>query len=352
MMKRTNFIFLVVMSLLFAFNCISEVAFAATAPVFTTQPVSATVNVNVQATFSVIVSGTTPITYQWYKYLNGQTTAISGATSPSYTTPPTKVTDNYSSFYVTAKNSAGEVTSNWAQLYVNGPPVITEQPASITVTDPSVVTFNVQADGPSLTFQWYRNGVLVPASEDCTWSTCTTEELTLADNGVHYNVKVSNSYGSVMSTNAVVTVKSGTTGTSPFVGNWSGIAKVTSVNQGSTTYQADATFSQTATTLIFTLVYTDSNDIALPGASMLFVNGLNVNTVSSSGDDSIAVSGAFTANQLTLNLIAVDNNGATGSGAINVSTNLKTMTGSGTFTDPSEGDFGASGTVTWNLTRQ
>src|SRR5690348_14978731 len=53
------------------------------APTITTQPASQTVTAGQTATFSVVASGTAPLSYQWQK--NGAT--ISGATSASYTTP-------------------------------------------------------------------------------------------------------------------------------------------------------------------------------------------------------------------------------------------------------------------------
>jgi hypothetical protein len=67
------------------------------------------------ATFAVAATGTAPLSYQWQK--NG--TAISGATSSSYTTPATTSSDNGAQFTVTASNSAGSATSNAATLTVN-----------------------------------------------------------------------------------------------------------------------------------------------------------------------------------------------------------------------------------------
>ncbi|PYU10214.1 MAG: hypothetical protein DMG37_21055, partial [Acidobacteria bacterium] len=67
------------------------------------------------ATFAVVASGTTPLTYQWRK--NG--TAISGATSSSYTTAATTSSDNGAQFTVVVSNVAGNVTSNAATLTVN-----------------------------------------------------------------------------------------------------------------------------------------------------------------------------------------------------------------------------------------
>ena len=84
-------------------------------PSITTQPANKTVTAGQTATFSVTATGTATLTYQWKK--NG--TAISGATSASYTTPATTTADNGAQFTVTVTNGAGNITSNAATLTVN-----------------------------------------------------------------------------------------------------------------------------------------------------------------------------------------------------------------------------------------
>jgi acid phosphatase len=84
------------------------------APTITTQPASQTVTVGQTATFTVAATGTAPLSYQWRK--NG--TAISGATSSSYTTLATTSSDNGAQFTVVVSNSAGSATSNTATLTV------------------------------------------------------------------------------------------------------------------------------------------------------------------------------------------------------------------------------------------
>ena len=86
------------------------------APTITTEPVNASVTAGQTATFTVAASGTTPLMYQWQK--NG--TAISGATSASYTTPVTTTSDSGESFVAVVTNSAGSATSNTAMLRVSG----------------------------------------------------------------------------------------------------------------------------------------------------------------------------------------------------------------------------------------
>ena len=99
----------------FAVPVTLSVAGGAVAPSITTQPSSHTVNAGATATFTVAATGTAPITYQWNK--NGS--AVSGATSSSYTTPATTTSDNGAQFTVLVTNSAGSATSTAAILTVN-----------------------------------------------------------------------------------------------------------------------------------------------------------------------------------------------------------------------------------------
>jgi hypothetical protein len=87
---------------------------AATAPAITTQPGSQSVTVGQTAAFSVVATGSTPLSYQWRR--NG--TAIAGATASSYTTAPTTLADNGATFSATVTNSVGTATSNEATLSV------------------------------------------------------------------------------------------------------------------------------------------------------------------------------------------------------------------------------------------
>ncbi len=90
-------------------------------PLITVQPSSQTVKVGVAATFTVAAAGTSPLSYQWQK--GGVN--ISGATSASYATSLTTLTDSGSQYDAVVSNSLGSVTSNIATLIVNstGAPV-------------------------------------------------------------------------------------------------------------------------------------------------------------------------------------------------------------------------------------
>ena len=98
-------------------------------PSITAQPASQTVTAGQTATFSVIATGTAPLTYQWQR----GSTPILGATSPTYTTPATTSADNGSTFQVVVTDAAGNTPSAPATLTVNPAPVapsITSQPSS------------------------------------------------------------------------------------------------------------------------------------------------------------------------------------------------------------------------------
>src|SRR5258708_7388572 len=85
------------------------------APYTNRQPANQAVMGGKPATFSVVVAGTPPLTYQWQK--NGAD--ISGATASSYTTPVTTTADSGEMFRVVVSNAAGSVTSSSATLTVN-----------------------------------------------------------------------------------------------------------------------------------------------------------------------------------------------------------------------------------------
>jgi len=175
------------------------------APNITKQPANQTVATGQTATFSVVATGTAPLSYQWQK--NGSN--ISGATSSTYTTPATTSTDNGAAFRVIVTNPVSSVTSSAATLTVDTPPAITAQPASVTVTAGQTATFSVVATGSApLSYQWLKNSVNISGA---TSSTYTTPATTGADDGATFEVAVTNPVSSVTSNMATLTVKSGPT---------------------------------------------------------------------------------------------------------------------------------------------
>ncbi|MFA4945905.1 MAG: Ig-like domain-containing protein, partial [Lentisphaeria bacterium] len=167
----------------------------------TVQPLNKSVAVGQTAAFSVAAYGTTPLAYQWRR--NG--TNISLATNTIYTLPAPAIGDNGAAFSVVVTNSLGSVTSTNARLTVtNAPPAIAVQPANKTVTMGQPAGFSVTAYGTTpLKYQWRRNGVNIAGAT----AFCYTNPATVSgDSGAKYSVVVSNTLGTVTSTNALLTV--------------------------------------------------------------------------------------------------------------------------------------------------
>ena len=85
-----------------------------TAPAITTQPANASLVIGNPATFTVVASGTAPLSYQWEK--NGK--AVTGATTANYTVAAATLGDNGSMYDVIVKNAAGSTKSDVATLTV------------------------------------------------------------------------------------------------------------------------------------------------------------------------------------------------------------------------------------------
>jgi hypothetical protein len=96
-------------------NSNTQVNAGGVAPTISSQPANQTISAGQAATFTVVATGTAPLTYQWQK--NGSN--ISGAASSSYTTPVTTTADAGEQFRVMVTNAFGTVPSNIATLTVN-----------------------------------------------------------------------------------------------------------------------------------------------------------------------------------------------------------------------------------------
>ena len=182
----------------------------ATVPAITTQPSDQTVTVGQKATFSVVTSGTAPLSYQWQK----ASAPIRGATAASYMTPATMASDDGAAFRVVVSNSAGSATSQTATLTVTSTaraPSITQQPANTTVIAGQAATFSVVAAGTApLSYQWQRGTTPITAATSASYTTPAT---TMSDHGAAFRVVVRNSAGTITSSAATLSVSAAATGT-------------------------------------------------------------------------------------------------------------------------------------------
>src|SRR5207302_1083612 len=152
--------------------------------------------------------------YQWQK--NG--TAITGATSATYTTPATTSADNSAQFVVVVNNFAGSVTSNAATLTVNAagtmPPFGHDPIVEGETTSRSAERRVVTTGTAQLSYKWQKNATAITGATSATYTTPAT---TSADNSAQFVVVVSNVAGNVTSNAATLTVNAA--GTMPQFGH-------------------------------------------------------------------------------------------------------------------------------------
>ena len=153
------------------------------APAISSQPASAKITAGQTATFKVAATGTAPMTYQWRK--NG--TAISGASSSTYTTPAETTTDNNAQFTVAVSNSAGSATSSAATLTVSALSLVLNSSStslsfgsvnvsssgtqSVTLTNAgnsSITISNVTVSGAGFNATGVSSGLILTAGQTAT----------------------------------------------------------------------------------------------------------------------------------------------------------------------------------------
>jgi hypothetical protein len=146
--------------------------------------------------------------YQWQK--NGANLVdggnLSGSATASLTITALSDSDaaNYS---VIISNTYGSVTSSVATLMVNDSLIFVMQPMSQTVSGGTNVTFEAAAYGASpMVFQWYYNDSPVGSPTFGTNTSSYSLTNVQASQSGNYSVQVINGNGSLMSSNAVLTV--------------------------------------------------------------------------------------------------------------------------------------------------
>ena len=169
-------------------------------PVITVEPPSSKgAPLGGSTTLSVLAVGTPTLKYQWFK---GSTAIPTGKAATLKLSGVSAATAG--DYHCVVTNLQGSDTSEVCTVTVGAPPLITDQPDATTVDVGQPLTLSVVASGdPTLTYQWQRDGVNIPGTD----ATLTIPAAAWADKGV-YKVMVSNSFGTVASKTAVVTINS------------------------------------------------------------------------------------------------------------------------------------------------
>ncbi len=172
-------------------------------PVFVAEPISQTQDAGATATFRVVVRGSEPISFLWFK--NGAPLGdggkVTGASTATLTLTNVLGADA-GIYHVVVSNRFGSLTSAGAALTVIDP-VITAQPVSEARERGQSVTFSVSAVGTApLNYQWWKDDAPLSAANG---PALTLTNLQASDAGT-YRVVVSNEFGTVTSADASLTV--------------------------------------------------------------------------------------------------------------------------------------------------
>jgi hypothetical protein len=170
-------------------------------PVVITQQPSAVVRaVGQPASFSVVATGTAPLSYQWMK--NGVN--IAGATGSAYSIPST-VTADAASYSVKVAGPVGAATSSSVALTLHVAPAVSTQPLNAYKALGQSASFSVVASGSGpFTYQWSKDGNAIAGANSATYSLAVVGN---ADVG-RYSVSVANAVGAVLSQEAELVIVS------------------------------------------------------------------------------------------------------------------------------------------------
>jgi hypothetical protein len=185
------------------------------APNIIGHPTNRTVSLGGSNSFTVVVTGSGPVSYQWQKdqvnLSNGG--HYSGCTGPTLLMVNCDSSD-VAGYRCVVSNAHGTNISNPATLTVlnaNVPPRIVQQPSPQTVAAGGTASFFLVAGGSEpLTYQWQRNGANLCDDGHC--SGTATGTLTISDAGsgdvADYRCVVTNAFGNTNSVTVMLTLAS------------------------------------------------------------------------------------------------------------------------------------------------
>lgn len=167
---------------------------------FVSQPLAAEVDPSGTAVFTVQATGTSAVSYQWFK--DGVALAdgggVSGATTATLSIANVAAA-NQGSYAVVISNDSGSVESRAAALVLLGAPEFLSVPAGGAYEIAGTIVLSPVVRGAStLTYQWLRDGQ--PLSNNSVYSGASTATLTLSNpresDGGLFTLVVTNGLGS------------------------------------------------------------------------------------------------------------------------------------------------------------
>jgi alpha-tubulin suppressor-like RCC1 family protein len=167
-------------------------------PFLTSRPMNLTCASGRPLLLRAQATGALPLSFQWQR---------DGANLPEATNRVLSLTDlrpeDGGRYSVVVSNAFGSVSNSYGVTVVPAPLTIYLQPASLMVELRGQAVFAVGADGaPPLSYQWQFEGVPIPGATN---RLLTLDDVTYNEIG-HYSVRVSNPSGTMISSNALLTV--------------------------------------------------------------------------------------------------------------------------------------------------
>ena len=182
--------------------------------VITSQPTDQTVcALGNAANYAVAATGSN-LVYQWKK---GTTVLANSSTFAGVDTDALTISNissnELASYTVVVTGSCGTVTSLPAALSLSSSPItIIAQPTSQTGQQGDVISLSVVASGPSLVYQWKRNGANITDDSKISGSATTVLQISnaqMTDNFSDYICVISSACAVTVSSNAVTVTISG-----------------------------------------------------------------------------------------------------------------------------------------------
>jgi hypothetical protein len=168
------------------------------------QPQNQSVPAGASATFTVDATGRQPFTYHWF--FNGTNALsdggkISGSATATLTLSNVLGADS-GAYSVVIGSPAGSVAGAPPPLLTVADPIITRQPINQTNLAGATALFSVEAFGTTPVFQWLKDGGPIARATN---ATLILPGVSPSD-AASYSVAVSNAYGSLTSSPAVLVV--------------------------------------------------------------------------------------------------------------------------------------------------
>jgi subtilisin-like proprotein convertase family protein len=176
---------------------------AATA--ISSQPTASAACLGGSQNFTVSATGTGALTYQWKK--NGSN-VTANATATTATLTLSGITGDAAADYtVDVTGTCGMVSSTTAALSINSATAISAQPTAVTQCAGTTANFSVTGSGQgTVSYQWRKDGSVLNGETNSTLAVANIATI----NAGQYSVIVTAGCGNVTSSNALLTVNSGT----------------------------------------------------------------------------------------------------------------------------------------------